>query len=169
MRDLIFCVVVILIILLIVLTSGRTSVERLENPVIPLSTSDQPDTDYCPYRALLGIWRTTASNSTPAFRKEYEFVTLPDAKTVLLVARHIISNPDGYGAPTTFTRGACVLSNFKCQSGFAGDVSIEARCVSNTPSYFAAPLNELPSKFKVIVNSKETLIIDESGDEYHKI
>lgn len=177
MDGIIYCIVVILIILLIVLTSGRSSSEHLEpsipirgfdDPIIPLNPGERYSKEYCPYRSLIGIWRTTESNSIPAFTKEYEFTTLPDGKTIMLIVRHIMSNPEGYGKPSMFTRGACILSQFKCQNGFAGDVKIEATCVS--PTLDTAPLNDLPRSFNVIVNSKETILIDtDSSDEFHKL
>jgi hypothetical protein len=176
------CALVAVIIILLIVFAGksrtsRTAEQFIQNASgtpsvgIPLFPDTQPSEEYCPYRSIIGVWRTTTPNSIPSITKEYEFSTLADAKTVLLRMRHILSNPPGYGSDSAFTRGTCVLTNFKCQNGFTGDVSLEAKCISSTSSKAGAyePLNVMPTKFKVIVNSKETLLIDvDSQEEYHK-
>lgn len=184
------CALVIILILLIILTSSRISgvsgtlgtSEHYQgsrgsrgssgSTGSGIPTGNTVTADYCPYRALIGRWRTVPPNSIPAVSKEYEFSTLADGKTILLRVRHIMSGPGyaGNSGTSIFTRGACVLTNFKCQNGFAGDVTVEAQCVSSTPAYYQAPLDELPRKFNVIVNSKETLLIDvQSQEEFHKV
>lgn len=187
---------VIVIILLVIFTSPvlsypsnpsglfeRIRINRSANalPGLPMSNQSSSAATYCPYRALIGRWRTNpppSSNLAPVITKEYEFSTLPDGKTILLRVRHIMSSFGSFGIfgnsktpeTSTFTRGACILTNFKCQNGFTGDVTVEAQCVSTTPAYYQAPLNELPSKFNVIVNSKDTLLIDvRSQEEFHKV
>jgi hypothetical protein len=186
----ILCALVIVLILVLILTSHIQFVQFVQSvhseklastptltsgiPSIPVDTHNTQDTDsYCPYRALIGTWRTVSPNSIPSITREYQFTPLPDGKGILLVVRHIVTNPIiagvSYGEPTSFTRSACTLRNFKCQTGFAGDVSIAAQCVSPNPHYYAAPLNSLPSKFNVIVNSKNEILIDvDSQEEFHK-
>lgn len=172
---------VIIIILLIIFTSSETIEHiRINQPTnavsgIPMSIHSSSADAYCPYRALIGRWRTNPpplSNLAPVVAKEYEFSTLQDGKTILLRVRHIMSSFGSSGTPetSTYTRGACILTDFKCQNGSTGDVTVEAQCVSTTPTYYQAPLNELPSKFNVIVNSNDTILINaHSGEEFHKV
>jgi hypothetical protein len=105
-------------------------------------------------------------NSIPAVVQEYEFSTLPDAKTVLLRVRHIMQDPSGQ--EISFNRGECILKEFACVSGFAGDVTVTANCVQE-----ALPgtlVNNLPRTFKVIMNSRETILIDvETEAELYKV
>jgi hypothetical protein len=99
----ILCALVIVLILVLVLMQPVQS-EKLASahtltlgiPGIPVDAHNTQDADsYCPYRALIGTWRTVSPNSIPSITREYQFTPLPDGKGILLATWPPRSRPPG--------------------------------------------------------------------------
>lgn len=122
---------------------------------MPLSSSNK---EYCPYRALIGKWRTSPDARIPQIVQEYEFSTMPDGKTILLRMRHIMLNDER----TAYNRGECIMRDFTCIPGFAGDITITANCVDDVLP--GTLVDGVPRKFHVLMNSQETVLVDAASE-----
>jgi hypothetical protein len=59
---------------------------------------------------------------------------------------------------TAYNRGECIMRDFTCIPGFAGDITITANCVDDVLP--GTLVGGVPRRFHVLMNSQETVLVD---------